>query len=60
MMSNDLHKKKRKKINNIIYSFVGCLLWWASLFTLGIFQTLLWTFIITLIIGIWLKSNERF
>ncbi len=60
MMSNDLHKKKRKKINNIIYSFVGCLLWWVCFFTLGIFQTLLWTFIITLIIGIWLKSNERF
>ena len=59
-MFRNLQKKTLKKIKSIVYSFFGCLLWWASLFTLGIFQTLLWTFIATLIIGIWLKSNERF
>ena len=60
MISNDLQKKKRKKMKSIVYSFFGCLLWWDSLLTLGIFQTLLWNFIVTLIMGIWLKSNERF
>ena len=35
------------------------LCWWVFLFTFGIFQTIMWTIIITAVIGIYIQVNEN-
>ena len=42
----------------LIYSVIG-LLWWLCVFTFGLFQVVMWSIVITAVIGLWMRLTGR-
>ena len=57
-----VHRKKWSKQMNMTHligwSCIG-LCWWVFAFTMGFFQTIMWTVILLAVIGIYIQLNEN-